>query len=361
MQRCKKCYMPDTRPGTNFRNGMCDACRNMKEIGDIDWYKRLGTIEELCSNYRHSDGSYDCVIPVSGGKNSHVQVKTIKECHMNPLLVTVCDPFTKSKAGQHNASNLGKTFGCDHIFYHMKFDLFKQATRIGFEELGEPLRFIETMIYTYPYKLAKQLGINLVVYGESPYELGSYAESLWADDFIRGKSPPEEITWWKERGFTNRDLFNITLDEPDPVSDPRAIFLSWGMPWGSELHRSIASRYGFMDVYHEWQREGYIEHFEQIDSLAYIIHLWMKYPKFGFQRISDIVGKRIRYGDMTYDEGKRIVDANDSRIDRRALDDFCSTLGYTIPQFYAIVDKWYNTDIFEQDVFGVWRMKNGND
>jgi len=138
---------------------------------------------------------------------------------------------------------------------------------------------------------------------------------------------------------------------------PTVLFLSYYLDWGSDLHYRIASRHGFKDAYHEWQREGYLEHFEQIDSMGYIIHLWMKYPKFGFQRVSDIVGKRIRYGRMSYAEGKKIVDENDWKIDRLALDDFCQTLGYTVKGFWDIVERFWNQDIFEKDKHGIWNMK----
>lgn len=123
-------------------------------------------------------------------------------------------------------------------------------------------------------------------------------------------------------------------------------------------HLKIAKRYGFQDLTHEWLREGCMEHFEQIDSKGYLIHLWLKYPKFGFQRTSDIAGRRLREGTITKSEAKKMIEQHDHVCDQIALSNFCSTLDYSIREFWDIVDKFWNKDIFEKDKNGVtWRMK----
>ena len=91
MRYCKKCAMPDTRPGSIVdEEGVCQACHNYIARKKVDWEKRWRELEELCDEYRRTDGYYECIIPVSGGKDSHYQVYTMKErLGMNPLLVTV--------------------------------------------------------------------------------------------------------------------------------------------------------------------------------------------------------------------------------------------------------------------------------
>lgn len=359
MKRCKICYMPNTRPNTLFKDGICQACINFKDIKKINWIERNKLLKNIIDKQLKTNKnktSYDCIIPVSGGKNSHVQVKIIKEeLKLNPLLVTVCDPFGKTKAGIHNINNLGDTFNCDHIRYHMSPDVFKRATRLCFETTGEPLLFIEVAIYTYPYILAKQLGIPLVFFGESEFELGSWNETPYVNDFIKRKAEYIIIKWWHDNGFTDDELYPVLIDNNN--MPPVVLYLGYFYDWGSDLHYRIASRYGFKDLTHEWNREGYLENFEQIDSKGYLVHLWLKYPKFGFQRVSDIVGKRIRYGKLNYDEGKKIVDENDWKLDRVTLDDFCETLGYSIREFWDIVEKFWNKNIFYKDEYGIWRLK----
>src|SRR4030042_5662032 len=115
MKRCTKCLMPETRPGISFNEqGVCSACQHYENRKNTNWEKRWHELEDLCERHRklHPKG-YNCLIAVSSGKDSHFQVGTFKEkLGMNPLLVSVSDNFTMTKAGQHNLANIKKEFGC---------------------------------------------------------------------------------------------------------------------------------------------------------------------------------------------------------------------------------------------------------
>jgi len=350
--------MPDTRPGTPFNEqGVCQACLNFDKRKKTDWKKRKEDLKEFCDQNRRNDGYYDCIITVSGGKDSHMQVHTLKnEYGMNPLLVTVSDPFTKSRAGEQNLKNLSETFNCDHLMYTISTSLFRKVTRIAFEDFGEPLRYVETAICTVPYKLAINLGIPWVVYGESEFEYGSWKEGAMTTEFILNRFKKIDLNFWLKKGFSLKELNAIIPPPEKDQGKANVIVMSYFIPWSSTRNLAVAKRYGFHDVYHEWRREGFIEDFEQIDSLAYIIHLWLKYPKFGFQRTSDIASRRVREGKLTLDEAKKLIMENDYKIDQRALDDFCNFCGYSIKEFWDIVEKYWNRNIFEK-VDGIWQPK----
>jgi len=363
MRYCKKCLMPDTRPGSIFdKEGVCLACRNYEKRSMIDWEGRKRELKRLCDKYRRKDGYYDCIIPVSGGKDSHYLVYKMKiEMKMNPLLITVGDPFTKTKAGLHNFKNLGETFNCDHLVFYLSTDLFRRATRLAFEEFGEPLRFIEAAIYTVPFKMAIKLNIPLIVFGEnSAYEYGtSSKDTPSAKETIINMFKKIDLNFWIEKEFTKEELNAIvppSKEELDKAIEPEVIFMSYFEPWSSVSHLEIAKKYGFKDLTHEWKREGCIEDFEQIDSMGYMVHLWLKYPKFGFQRTFDIVSRRIREGRLSILEGKRLIMENDHKLDRLAMEDFINFLGYTPKQFWNIVERFWNRKIFEK-VDGVWQLK----
>ena len=132
--------------------------------------------------------------------------------------------------------------------------------------------------------------------------------------------------------------------------------MSYFSPWDDERNYQIAKQYGFRDLSHEWIREGYIENYGQIDSLAYLVHLWMKYPKFGFGRASDVASRWIRSNKITREEGIRLIMKYDHRLDQKAMDDFITFFGYTAREFWEIVEKFWNREIFE-NVDGVWRLK----
>ena len=301
---CERCFMPNTRPKTLFKNGVCQACLNFDKRANVDWDKRLDELKIICDSHRSKDSSWDCMIPVSGGKDSHAMVYWIKKVMgMNPILVTVGDPFTKTKAGLKNARNLGKSFNCDHIFANVSEDLLKRLIRNCFEEFLDPLRFVEQILNVIPFKIAMKFGIRLNFKGEDSAFIygGSTAENKSALKKLFHNINDFNINFWLKRGAKNEELNSIlppTKEELDRWN-PEAYFLSYFVPWSSISNLKIARRYGFVDLSHEWKREGCIEDFEQIDSMGYLVHIWLKYPKFGFQRTSDIAARRIREGALS--------------------------------------------------------------
>ncbi|MFX1256297.1 MAG: N-acetyl sugar amidotransferase [Promethearchaeota archaeon] len=370
MKYCKKCVMPDTRPYIIFNDeGICQACINSEKIKSIDYKARFNELESLCDKYRRDDGYYDCIIAVSGGKDSHYITYTMKErLNMNPLLVCVADPFTHSEVGKQNLTNLTETFNCDLYVFNSGIETFKKATKIGFEELGEPLRYIEVTIYTIPFKASVAFNIPLIVFGEnSAFEYGTSKEENYsalkyveAGHSSAGEKLSNEIQdYWIEGGLTKKETNAIILPSKEEINrvKPEPIFLSYFTGWDDERNYLIAKRYGFKDLHHEWHREGTLESYGQIDSFAYFTHLWLKYPKFGFSRSTDIASRWIRKGKITREEGINLVMKNDHKIDQRTLEDFTKFMGYTIRDFWDIVEKFWNQEIFEK-IDGIWRLKN---
>lgn len=301
--------------------------------------ERRKHLKKLCDKFR-SDGN-DCIIAVSGGKDSHFLVKTLTEEYgMHPLLVSVTDSFRHTEAGIHNLRNLCNQF--NHYTYTIHHDLFKKASRYAFEELGIPLKFVEIAIYTIPYYLAKVMGIPLVFFGEnSAYEYGGVdTDFAVVNGTIKHLVDRAYDGWW-EKGITKEELGSIT---PHVYNTPLCIYMSYFYPWSSVTNLEVARGMGFIDLTdtQEWQRKGTIEQYEQIDSYGYMCHLWLRYPRMGFQRTTDIVTRRIREGMLTYGEGRKLINKHDHILDSDALDNFCEVLDYTRYEFWEIVDnaKW---------------------
>lgn len=176
MLYCKKCVMPNTRPGITFnKEGVCSACQSYERRKQIDWDARWKEFEAICDKYRGmNDDGPDCAIAVSGGKDSHYQVHLMKNVmRMNPILFSVEDNFPMTDAGIHNIKNISEEFSCPIISMKPDIKAQKKLMRYMFEKYGKPTWYVDRLIYTYPLLMAGKFSTPLLVYGENvSYEYG---------------------------------------------------------------------------------------------------------------------------------------------------------------------------------------------
>ncbi len=357
--------MPDTRPGISFNEeGVCSACLNYENRKNIDYKKRWEEFKLLCDKYRRMNGAngYDCMIAVSGGKDSHFQVYIMKEVMgMNPLLVTVEDNFPMTRAGMHNLKNISEAFGCDIISMKPNIKAQKVIMRYTFENYGKPTYFIDRYIYTYPLYMALKFNTPLLIYGENVgYEYGGAGaiETYSARDQIYNGVgygiPTQELL---REGITMKDLNFFEPPTQEQIASLDPVYMSYFVEWNSFKNYEIAKRYGFHDLTHEWNRTHHVEQMDQVDSRAYLVHSWLKYPKFGHASATDYCSRMIRYGLLTREEAIKLVKERDHALDPLCVRDFCEFLGYSEKEFWEIIDKQYNIDLFEKNSFNGWTLK----
>lgn len=365
MKYCKKCVMPDTRPGIYFNEeGVCSACITAEKKKSVDYKARWNELEALCNKYRGMNGDgYDCAIAVSGGKDSHYQVHVFKELlGMNPILFSVEDNFTMTEAGKHNIKNISEQFGCPIISLKPDVRLQKKLMRRTFEKYGKPTWYVDRLIYTFPLKMALLFNTPLIVYGENVgYEYGGLgavetpsARELLKNGVASDISEEELISF----GATKKDLSLILGPSKEDLDKIEPIYLSYFVEWNSYKNYQFAKSRGFHDLIGEWDRTMMAESFDQVDTIAYLVHAWLKYPKFGHASATDYAARFIRYGLLNRDQAIQIVKERDHALDPKCIRDFCQFTGYSEAEFWAIVDKLYNKDLFEKDKFGQWVLKN---
>ena len=366
MRYCTKCVMPDTRPGISFNEeGVCSACVHAEQSKSTDWKKRFQELKKLCSQHRKKNGEYDCIIAVSGGKDSTFQVHTVKDVmKMNPLLVNVYN-FSWTNTGLENFNNLSTTFGCDTISIHLNRKVAKLMTRKAFEELGSPTWYWDRAVYAFPIMLGVKLGIPLIFYGENinyQYGGGQQEETPSALNQISNDVVKDVggLKHWVDENITINDLQACVYPTKKSIKEAKLnpVYLSYFVPWSGYANMELARKFGFktLDDTGEWKREGYIEQYDQIDSAGYLVHPWMKFPKFGHARATDVASNLIRDGIMTREEAITKVNEEDYKLDSRALEDFLKFTGYTKEEFDAIVDKFANPE-YVQKIDGIWKLK----
>ena len=365
MRYCKKCVMPDTRPGISFNEeGVCSACQAYEARKTIDWDKRYKELEQLCDKYRGMNGNgWDCAIAVSGGKDSHYQVDLFKnKLGMNPILLTVEDNFPMTEAGKHNLKNISEEFGCELISLKPNIRAQKKVMRYTFEKYGKPTWYIDRLIYTYPLMMAMKLNTPLLVYGENvSREYGGgddndtySARNIMSNGVASGMDVEELI---KATGVDRHELYLTDVLSKEDLDKIDPIYVSYFIPWNSFDNYEIAKAHGFKDLSNEWRRQHHVEDIDQVDSRAYLVHPWLKYPKFGHQCATDYASRMVRYGMISRDEAIELVRRHDAFLDPLCVRDFCEFCGYTKEEFWAIVDKLYNREIFDKTEKG-WKLKH---
>ena len=358
--------MPDTRPGITFNEeGVCCACTHYDARRGIDWDARYGELKKLCDRYRgmNGPGGYDCAIAVSGGKDSHYQVHVMKEeMGMNPILFSVEDNFPMTEAGRHNLKNISEAFGCTIISCKPDIRTQKLLMRHMFEKYGKPTWFVDRLIYTFPLHMAVKFNTPLLVYGENvSYEYGgvddkeTYSAKGQVENGVAVGMSRDDLLI---DGVSENDLSLTNAPAPEDMARLDPIYLSYFVDWNSFRNYEFAKSRGFHDLSHEWDRAHHVENFDQIDSRAYLVHSWMKYPKFGHAAATDYSARAVRYGYITREEAVKLVKERDGALDPLCVRDFCAFCGYTETEFWAILDKFYNRDLFEKNEYGEWQLKH---
>lgn len=366
MKYCTRCVMPDTRPGITFNEeGVCSACQSYERRNKIDWDARWKELETLCDKYRGCNGDgYDCAIAVSGGKDSHYQVHLMKNVlKMNPILFSVEDNFPMTEAGKHNIQNISEEFGCS--IYSLKPDrrTQKKLMRYMFEKYGKPTWYIDRLIYTYPLHMAVKFNTPLLVYGENvSYEYGGadYEETYSAKSLLNNgvASDVDFDELIQNTGITRHDLEMCKAPSQEELEKLDPMYVSYFVPWNSFKNYEFARKHGFHDLTHEWNRTQHVENMDQVDSRAYLVHPWLKYPKFGHTSATDYAARMVRYGMISREEAVQMVKKHDAYLDPLCVRDFCEFCGYAETEFWNIVDKLYNKDLFEKNANGAWVLKD---
>ena len=365
MKYCVRCVMPDTRPGIRFNEeGVCSACLAYERRKSVDWNSRWKEFQALCDRYRGMNGDgYDCAIAVSGGKDSHFQVHLMKEVmRMNPILFTVEDNFPMTEAGKHNLRNISEEFGCPLVSLKPNIRAQTKLMRYMFETYGKPTWFIDRQIYVYPLLMSLKFNTPLLVYGENVSQEygGSDAEDTYSarNQLSNGvASDVEEQELIEKAGVTAQDLFFTRAPSVEEFARLDPIYISYFLPWNSFSNYELARKRGFHDLSHEWTRRHHVENFDQVDSRAYLVHSWLKYPKFGHASATDYAARMVRYGLINRDEAIELVREHDHDLDPLSVRDFCQFCGYTEAEFWKILDGLYNRDLFTKDALGRWVLK----
>ncbi len=361
MKWCARCVLPDTRPNLSIgANGICNACAAHGQRRTIDWAARAAAFRDVVATAKRASAGYDCVIPVSGGKDSTWQVVTCLEHGLRPLAVTWKTP-ARTEIGQANLDNL-VALGVDHIDYQINPKVEARFMVKALERFGSTAIPMHLALFNIPLGIAVRFGIPLVVWGEnSAFEYGSADEAhtgfrldqTWLSTY--GVTHGTTAADWVDDDLTRADLTAYFGPDKDQLEarGVRAVFLGYYFPWDPETSYAVAAAHGFRSA--DLARTGYYA-YADIDDEFISLHHWMKWYKFGFTRLFDNLSLEIRHGRLDRAAALDIIRERGDEMPRGDIVKFCRFAGIGESRFFAIAERFRNTAIWRQRADGVWHI-----
>lgn len=372
MKYCKKCLQPDTRPGIKFdERQVCYACKYEEEKDkDIDWAKReqeLRDIAELAKKKAKENNSpYDCVIGVSGGKDSTFQaIYTKEKLGLNILLVN-STPDGITEIGRHNLDNLA-SHGFDMIQMRPNPVICKKLAKESFYRYGNLVKPSEYCLWSSAYIIADKFNIPLIIQGENAVQtLGTASTTQKSDDDAFGVVNLNTLGGCnaKDLCFDDielKDLFMYQFPDIEACKKKgiRAIYLQYYAKEWSQINNAAFSLARGL-----WGRDredlhdlGRYRRYNSLDSDLSGVNQMIKYLKFGFGIATDEACYDIREGYLSREDAKWLVNEYDGKCGQKYIDMFCEYIDISLDEFWNVVDGFVNKKLFDKISQGVYKPK----
>lgn len=360
MRYCRRCILPDTRPNLTIEaDGVCNACHSHGGKPDIDWRHREQLFENVVENAKSRSRGYDCLIPVSGGKDSTWQVVKCLQQGLNPLAVTWKTP-ARTAIGQRNLDNLVR-LGVDHIDYQVNPDVERRFMLAAYERFGSTAVPMHLALFNIPLTIAARFDIPLIIWGEnSAFEYGGQEEERTGfrldENWLRkfGVTHGTTAEDWVGEQFTRRDLtpYFGPSDAELEQHGVLAVFLGYYFQWDPEETVRVARENGFQAA--DAARTGYYA-YADIDDDFISIHHYLKWHKFGFTRTFDNLSLEIRNGRTSREEAVETVRRLGPQTPTADIEKVSQFMQISVARFHEIAETFRNHAIWKNE-HGVWRL-----
>ena len=355
LRYCVRCCMPETQEGLKFDAiGICQACQSSEQKIHINWVEREIELRKLIDNAKAKAGNnYDCIVPISGGKDSVYQLHILVKVYgMKPLAVTFSHNWY-SETGWYNLQNALQEFNVDHIMFTPNRGLVNRIANRSLSEIGDACWHCHSGVGAFPLQAAVRFNIPLLIWGESIAESSgraSYKDPIHKFDreyFIRvsAKRPPKEMEC---DTLSERDLypFNVpTIEEIDRVG-VCGIHLGDYVFWDEERQTEfIRQEYGWKET----EMEGAYKGYKSAECIMAGVHDFTCYLKRGYGRSTFQACLDVRNGLMTREEGFKVAREIDSERPG-ALDYFLKITNLTETQFYETIKQLKHLKLIDVDV-----------
>ena len=365
MKYCSRCLQPDTRPNTHFlESGICPACDYFDKLVDVDWHERIEIFHELIKKYTKKKGQYhDCIIGVSGGKDSTRQALWVRDKFgLNPLLVCLSYPPEQvSERGVTNLSNLIE-LGFDVHVLAPAPETWKRLMAAGFRHFTNGFRSTEMALYSAVPRLAIKYKIPLILWGENPAlqlgDLKTLGKTGYDGNNLRFMNTLSggSLDWMINEGFTEQELQAYRYPKPEEfdAAELQIVYLGWFLGDWSLVNNGLYSCTSGLVIRDDSpSNTGDLFGLTALDDDWVTLNQMIKYYKYGFGRATDYVNEEIRLGRMTREEGIHLVHEYDGCCSGKYISSFCDYINISVDDFWAQVHSSLNHELFDLSADGM--------
>ncbi|WP_086480831.1 N-acetyl sugar amidotransferase [Oceanospirillum sanctuarii] len=365
MNFCSSCVMPDTKPGVVLdENGHCNACRTKKIKEGIDWTERFKQLENIVHNIKNQEYPfYDCIVAVSGGKDSWYQAAMLAENFGLKVLCVTLGAHLPTTEGIENLNNMIKDLNVDHMKITIKPSTFRKIRKKCFLRQGEPNWAEHCAMFSSVVNTALIYEVPLVIWGEDiAFEFGGIQRSdskpsalaIDKSDLIKEKT----IFDWIDNDISERDIFFYKYPDYKKLVDAgiQSIYLGHFVKWDGRANYEFVRERGFISR-KKGPLPGNFLDYDNIDEKLCEINIWFKYLKFGFWRPTDQTCYDIWNGRLSRHDAVKIVNQLQDQKPFNDLDDFLNFHMITKEEFDQTVEKFRDKGIWKL-VDGEWVLKN---
>jgi N-acetyl sugar amidotransferase len=347
---CRSCVMPATRPGLRLdADGICNACRwHEQKTTSIDWSSRRQELQVIAEEARRAtDGPWQCVVGVSGGKDSTWQAMYVRdELGLNPLLVQFAGS-DGTDLGRRNLENLVQ-LGFSLVSVQPNPRVARRLCRKSFFDYGNIVKYAEHALYTAPFRVAIDYGIPLVFFGENPaLEAGdrNTGRPGWDATGIKFNNTlgGQGIDIWLGDGIEERDLlpYVFPTDEDMAHWGGRGIFMGYFVDWKGWDNAGFAIRHGMECIDAAPRDIGIPYQHNSLDSNhGGIVNSMLKHVKLGFGHTTEFASYDLRHGRLTRPEAIRLIKDLDGNCHPRFVQEYCDWIGISVEEFWRVANRF---------------------
>jgi len=369
MRYCTNCLQPDTRPNTHFSpEGICPACDYFERLQHVDWQERYEILQDLLEEFPPKPGQhFDCIIGVSGGKDSTRQALWVRDkLGLRPLLACLSYPPQQvTQRGVDNISNLIE-LGFDVVMSAPAPGTWQKLMRESFMQFTNWAKSTELALFSSVPQLAIRYGIKLILWGENPGlqlgDLKTLGRTGYDGNNLRNMNTLSGAAsdWMIEAGMVQKDLIAYQYPKPEEFDAHglQIVYLGWFLGDWSLINNGMYSVANGLDIREDTvQNTGDLHGITALDEDWVTLNQMIKYYKFGFGRVTDYVNEEIRLGRMTRAHGIDLTESYDDACSDEYIDSFCAYIGITSKQFWEKVHSSVNLELFTIERDGGIRRK----